>query len=612
LSAFAVLFDQTNTPVDAGVLERVMERLKHRGPDGRDVHLGDCVAMGHWHFWTTPEDVGERQPLSLKGLPFRMVLDGRLDNRAELLKRLDLDPADDQRYSDAAIVLHAYARWGEGCFKQFIGEFALVIHDEQRNRLICARDPLGDRTMFFATFGTCLVIASEPWAVAGANGSSVELNENAVAHYFALKATEDGQTLFKGIDELLPAHVMAFDPSGFRQWRYWQPDPAIRLRGKSDEEYAEQFRTLLEESVRCRMRSASPVGVLMSGGLDSTSVACLAACMLSPSQLTTFSYVFNELKECDEREYIEAVQSRCGIRSIQIPCDDAWPYKDWQNWPGDPNRPEGNPYRLMKERTYQCAHQEGVRVLLTGGFGDHLYSGAEDWLADLIEDRGLSIAWKELAHYLQIHGLQRVMRAVFLRRVVRRIFDALPGGRKLHRTIRPYPWLTDYVNDSGKLHQESNTRLGNRSNLVGLRIALDSHGEIFYGSRYALELRHPFRDRRLVEYVLSLPAYQLFRGGLYKHILRVAMKNILPEIIRTRRRPTSLMTLFSLGVSHERQLVQPIIQDAQAMWRKFVRADWLLKHWDAVLSPEEDGPHALIPWLCLSYEKWYESFGSIG
>ncbi len=180
------------------------------------------------------------------------------------------------------------------------------------------RDALGDRTLFYAFDGTRLVIASEPWAVAGAMQYRPELNESAVAHYFALKATEDGQTLFKNVYELLPAHVMVVNASGQRTWRYWQPDLSKRLRGKSDEEYAEQFRSLLEESVRCRMRSTTPVGVLMSGGLDSTSVACLAARMLAPQPLTTISYVFDELTDCDERQYIEAVKAQWGIRSIQI------------------------------------------------------------------------------------------------------------------------------------------------------------------------------------------------------------------------------------------------------------------------------------------------------
>ncbi len=202
-------------------------------------------------------------------MPFKIVLDGRLDNRPEVISGLNINPLEGSHFSDAALVLYAYGRWGEHCFEHFIGEFALVILDEKTGELVCARDSLGDRTLFYSIKGTRLVIASEPWAVAGADGSGSEiLNESAVAHFFAMKVSEGGQTLFNNVYELLPAHAMVASNSGERQWRYWQPEPSVRLRGKVDEEYAEGFRLLLEQSVRSRLRATTQVGVLMSGGLE--------------------------------------------------------------------------------------------------------------------------------------------------------------------------------------------------------------------------------------------------------------------------------------------------------------------------------------------------------
>ena len=296
LSAIAVIYERANTPVETGVLARVMECLTHRGPDGFDVYQADRVALGHCHFWTTPEEQGEKQPVCLAGLPFKIVFDGRLDNRDELVAALGFRSAEAGDISDAAMVLHAYARWGEDCVQRFLGEFAFAILDEQRSELILARDPLGDRTLFYSRTGSCYVIASEPWAVTAAKDSPPELNESAVAHYFSFQVPEDGQTLFKDVYELLPAHIMIIDATRERLIRYWKPDFSRRLRGLTDVEYAEQFRALLEESVRCRMRSSSPVGVLMSGGLDSTSVACIAARSNPDAPLTTISYVFTNYR----------------------------------------------------------------------------------------------------------------------------------------------------------------------------------------------------------------------------------------------------------------------------------------------------------------------------
>jgi len=605
LSAFAVIYECSNTPADPGVLERVMERLKHRGPDGSDVFIGNRIAMGHWHFWTTPEEVEERQPLTLDGMPFRIVFDGRIDNRPELLSQLGMTSSDEALLSDAALVLHAYARWGADCLQHFIGEFAFAIFDERRAELFCARDALGDRTLFYSIKGARFVLASEPWAVAGADTSASQLNETAVAHYFALKATEDGQTLFKNVYELMPAHGMIINASGQRSWRFWQPDPSRKIRGRSDAEYAEEFRSLLDESVRCRLRSNTPVGVLMSGGLDSTSVASLAARRLAPTPLTTISYVFDEWKDCDERIYIDAMKSRWNICSIQIPCDDAWPFKNWSDWPHNPNYPEGNPYRLLKERAYARAGQAGLRVLLTGGFGDHLYSAGVDWLADLLVERRLVEAVRELSLYFRYAGLRWTFQSGFLQRVAKRWLAAVPGGQKIKRRRTVSAWLTSFSDQQifgGSSDAEPG--FGPYENMLGPTAALSSSAEIFHASRHALELRHPYRDRRLVEYVLSLPAYQLYYHDLNKRVLRSAMQGILPDIIRFRLQPTSLGTLFLQGVKREKSAVETLIHASAAVWRKFIRADWLSAHWSMDTISDTNELASALLWVCASYVAW--------
>ncbi len=607
MSAFAVTYERSNTLGESGVFNRIMERLSHRGPDGNDIVSTANVSMGHWHFWTTPEEVNERQPLEITGLPFKIVLDGRLDNRQGLFSKLGITQSEGSNLSDAALTLRAYAEWGQACFQQFIGEYALAIFDEQRGELLCARDALGDRTLFYAIYGTRLVIASEPWAVAAADPSGVELNENAAAYYFALKAPKDGQTLFKNVYELLPAHAMLITATAERQWRYWQPDPSIRLRGLSDEEYAAQFLSVLEESVRCRMRSSTAVGVLMSGGLDSSSVACLAARMLAPEPLTTISYVFDELTECDERQYIETMTSRWGIRSIQIPCDDAWPYKDWQNWHRNPNQPEGNLYRLLKERAYEKTHQEGIRVLFTGAFGDELYSGAEDWLADLLVDGKFRAAAQELILHIRYATLRQNLEAGYLQRAARRLINTISGGADLHREQTTSDWLTSFSVDSlPKTESALYPDFQQRENLLGLWAAWDSSSEIFNASRHHIEIRNPYRDRRLVEFVLSLPAYQLYSRGVHKYILRIAMRGILPDMIRGRTKATSLLSLFQRGVEREKSILQSCFQNASHSWGKFVRANWLLKHWNVEVTPEQSGRESLVSWLCFSYEEWHK------
>jgi asparagine synthase (glutamine-hydrolysing) len=596
--------------VETGVLERVMSRLAHRGPDGRDEFFKASLAMGHWHFWTTPEEVNERQPLTVAGLPFWIVFDGRLDDRPHLLTLLGLTSSDDVLLSDAALVLYAYARWGVDCLPRFLGEFAFILFDESRNELFCARDPLGDRTLFYSLTDTRFVAASEAWAAAGAM-DRVELNETAAAHFFALRAPEDGQTFFRNIHELLPAHGMIVHAGGMRQWRYWAPDPSLRARGRSDEELAGEFRSLLEQSVRSRLRATTPVGILMSGGLDSGSLACLASQMLAPEPLTTISYVFDELKDCDEREYIQTIIDRYGVRSIQIPCDDAWSWKDWETWPRPPNQPEANPYRLLKERAYRRAHEEGLRVLMPGAFGDNLYCGEEDWLADLFVDGRLREAGQEFYRHIRHAGWRKTLKSDYLRQAGRRMLNSIPGIKRRHRRSIP-AWLTPHslalLSDD---HAWFESAFELRGNLLGNNVAQDSAYEIFNASRHELELRHPYRDRRLVEFMLTLPAYQLYNRGYYKYILRRAMRDCLPQPILARLQSTPLFSLISRGREREGSLLQASITAPDAAWRKYVRPDWLIERSQIELTQETDGPEAIIPWLCVSFSAWFQaSFSS--
>jgi asparagine synthase (glutamine-hydrolysing) len=353
----------------------------------------------------------------------------------------------------------------------------------------------------------------------------------------------------------------------------------------------------------------------MSGGLDSTSVACLASRMIVPQKLKTISYVFDELPDCDERVFIKTVIDTWGIQSIQIPSDDLWPYKNLQDWPHNPNQPDGNLYRMVMERTYQRANREDLRVLLTGTYGDELYDGEEDWLYDLITEGRLRDAVHEINLHLRYTGLRRTWESAYLRRSIRHVIHQIPARKNLldffpRRSKQIFPaWLTPFSTESLSEEQHQfDPAYELKKNLLGSWTAGDCVNESYYTSCYGLELRHPYRDRRLVEYVLTLPAHQLYNHGQYKHVLRTAMQGILPEAIRTRSRPTTLHTLFARGMERERKIIQEYILDSDAAWRKYVRADWLKERWNIPVTIENDGVDKVVAWLCVSYARWYQTY----
>lgn len=608
MSAFAVVYRYSDAPEDRDTFDKVMERLAHRGSDGRSEYVSDQILLGHWHFWTTPEEVGEQQPLGLDGTPLKIVFDGRLDNRAEIALKLNLNSSDSSRISDAVLVLWAYSKWGDECFKQFSGEFAIAIYNEANKELTCARDHLGGRTLFYACQNDQWIVASEPWAVTAACKTRPPINESALACFFAVRVPEDGLTFFTDVYELLPAHIVKFKLGQKQVSKYWEPDPYRKTRYKSDEEYAAHFLSLLEGSVRSQLRSSAPVGVLMSGGLDSTSVACLSARMIAPRQLTTFSYVFDELPECDERTFINTVSDKYDMRSIQIPCDTRWPLRDLRDHAPDPNEPVENPYRQVHHLVFSRAREEGMRVLLHGGYGDHLYISGREWLTDLFFESSFGLAVRELYAWVRKNGIRRAVRARFAQRIVRRLVDAIPGGRNLVRRSKSPDWLSPHARGFLPVVQRPNPKIERHASLLGNLVANQASHYFFKSSRHEIELRSPYRNRELVEFVMSLPAYQLTHHGISKFILRNAMRGILPEPVISRTQPTSLLSFFYRGIDRESSVLQAYLQDPRSEWGRYVNADWLSMHWDKKFNPEQDGPEALVLLLCVSFELWRNHF----
>ena len=608
LSAFAVLYDRSSAPLDPGALDCIMQYLSHRGPDGENIMTVGSIAMGHWHFWTTPEEVGERQPLHLAGLPLTLVFDGRLDNREELFERLSISIRDGVLISDAGLIIYAYAAWGTRCVEYFVGEFAFVLWDEHQRTLFCARDQLGDRSLFYTYHKKRILIASEPWALAIAHNTQPELDESVVAHFFALRGKPGARTIFKNVWELLPGHTISFvGDTEPRQVCYWQPDLSRKIRYKSDKEYSDHFRVVLEESIRCRMRSTTPIGVMMSGGLDSTSIASLAAQVIAPQQLMTFSYVFDEFPECDERTYINAVKEKWGILSIQFLCDDAWPFKDLETLPVNPNYPTDDAFKWLIERTYGEANHRGVRVLLSGMFADHMFRGGVDWLADLLAEHRFSDALRQLFIH-KILNVQTILQRGFLQRAMRQVVNAFPGGKYLHRHNSWPDWLTKdsirYLLDQWEQKPVENDR---HASMLNINLAQASSLEIYNAGCHEIDIRYPFRDRRLVELVLALPAYQLYYNAVNKHILRNAMQGILPDSVRCRLGKTHYQSLFFHGIERENNVLERYLKSNKAEWKKLVRNDWLQNQ-----LQNRNGMNQIIAWLCISFEIWYDNFCSGG
>ncbi|RME49484.1 MAG: asparagine synthetase B [Deltaproteobacteria bacterium] len=614
VSGFILLFARNGAPPDLPLAKRMLVRLAHRGPEGAALHRVGCVALGFQHFETTPQDRGVRQPYIEEDLA--IVLDGRLDARQELIARLGLPVKAEETFPDVRLLALAYRRYGEGVAERLLGDYAFAIFDATRKGVLFGRDPLGNRTLFYTRSPHCFAAASEQQALFPLPFVSQDWNEGTIARFFALDGPRPGETFFSDIAELPAAHVMWVAGGEEVSRRYWHLPPAPTLRLPSDEAYAEAFLERLGESVRDRLRSLGRPAVLMSGGLDSTSVAAVAARM--GREVVSISWVFEELTACDERPFIDLVNERTGNRPIQIPGDDAWPLRDADSWPWNPNTPIDGLYRRLRERVYRRLQAEGCRTLLTGEFGDNLFPGGIDWLADLVEEGRLLEALRSLLGEFRTRERKVPLGAALLRlagalrnRLLRT--DRVPGGIP----DPPPPWLTPHAaallahpEDQGAALRGKRRPVQHESNL-GPRATSAAAVETFHSSRFDLELRRPFRDPRLVAFLLDIPAHQLYRRGQTKYILRNAMRGILPEPVRCRRKKTSLFPLFRRGIMEEEiETLRRIVGDRNACWRRFVRSEWIEKDvWDLIRAGH-DGPGIVVLWQCVCMERWRKGFSN--
>ncbi len=361
--------------------------------DGQDFWLKNNVALGHQHFWITPEEQNQPQPRLDKESGCVITCAARLDNRPELMHALGLDQVPASSLSDADLILQAYRRWGIECAPHLLGDFAFVLWDPAQQQMFAARDALGCQDLHYFLNQNYVLLATRLNVLLEHPAVQPKLNETKIAEFLAVQWGDDVNTFYDSIYHLPPAHCLLVTPESSRLWRYWQVDPGKIIRYARQEEYAEHYRELIKTAVRDRLRSAYPVGISLSGGLDSSSLACLAAEVLRETgapqgRLGSYSYVFDEYSNCDERAYIQPVLEQAKrlypIRPKMVKGDSLWPrpFNDrlvdpaGLSWPGSILLPgAGHPAG--------CPPGRGAR-LISGFYGDDLYSGAEYWLADLL------------------------------------------------------------------------------------------------------------------------------------------------------------------------------------------------------------------------------------
>jgi asparagine synthase (glutamine-hydrolysing) len=585
VSAIAGIYFLDGRPLDRADLERMTASLAHRGPDGKGVWSGGPVGLGHRMLWTTPESLQEQLPLVSQSGDLVLTADARLDNRDELIAMLALTDCLSGSIPDSSLILAAYETWGEDCPAKLVGDFAFTIWDGRRQRLFCARDHLGVKPFYYHQSERVFVFASEIKGLLSLPEVPRHLNEVKVADHLVQTFEDRMITFYRDIFRLPAAHRMTVGREGARVQPYWSLDPERELRLRSNEEYAERFRELFTETVRCRLRSAFPVGSLLSGGLDSSSIVCTARNLLVEAgdrRLHTFSAIFpslpeSDLRKIDERAFMEAVVAMGEVQPHYVHADRLSPLADVDRifWHEDEAVLAPNFY--MHWALYGAARRQGVRVLLDGIDGDTTVSHGLEYLAEL----AWKGRWKTL--HREATALARKSSASFsLRRIIWEYgFKPLfpESTWQVWRQLHGHPWAG--VDDT-LINPAFARRIGVASRLQRLRRSefrtarrarhMHCHGLTVgllpaalemadrAAAAFSLEPRYPFFDRRLMEFCLSLPPEQKLHQGWTRVIMRRAMTDVLPAKVQWRIGKANLSPNFDRRLLDlDRALLEDVI-----------------------------------------------------
>jgi asparagine synthase (glutamine-hydrolysing) len=604
---------------------RMLEVMRHRGPDGEGVHVdpgGRCV-LGHRRLAVIDPAHG-RQPMSNADGTVTVVFNGCIYNYREIATELGRHGHEFRTGSDTEVILHAWERWGPDAVTRFNGMWAFALFDARARTLFCSRDRLGVKPFYYSRRGGRFTFASEIKALLAGGAVAAAADDVGLRHYLSLQCGMGERTLFQGVLRLPPAHNLLLRPGEPpRLTRYWQLD--FQADGRHDEQdLVERIGTLLEDSVRLRLRADVPLGAHLSGGLDSSSIVCLARRLLGEAPIKTFTGAFDAGPLFDETPHARTVARAANVEYLEsyfTPRDFADSIEKIV-WHMD--EPAAGPGVFPQFRISKLA-AEHVKVVLGGLGGDELFVGYaryliayfEECLRGAIHDDGrkedhASTLASLVAGLPSLEGYVPMLKAFWQDG----LFDP-----PAHRYFR---LLDRFADSRALLHPDRDVdSTSTRDEFVELFdgvaaastidrmlwVDLHTHLQALLqledrtSMAWGLESRLPLLDYRLVELMAATPAGIKLENGELKHLLRRAVRNVVPPPILDRRDKMGFPVPIAEWMRGPlRDFVCDILLSRACRQRGIWNADRV----EEQLQRQESYSRGIWGALCL--ELWYRTF----
>jgi len=531
-------------PVDRDYLEKVKASIAPYGPDDAGSYLKNDISMLYHAFHTTKESRRETQP-HVTSCGAITTWDGRLDNRADLIEQMHDVLA--IRSTDVEIVAAVYERWGSDCFAMLIGDWALSLWDPHARSLTLAKDPIGTRHLYYSfesnqvTWSTIL----DPLVLFA--GKTFALCEEYLAGWLSFFPAAH-LTPYVGIHSVPPSSSVLIRPGKHAVRKFWDFDPNKQIRYATDSEYEEHFRAVFARAVQRRLRSDSPILAELSGGMDSSSIVCMADRIIGHGgaeipRLDTLSYYDDSEPNWNERPFFTKVEEKRGRTGAHIDVSKQRSFNfelDSDRFAATPG--SGGRADEASRQFAACMTSQGNRVVLSGVGGDEVAGGVPTPTPEL-EDLLARGQFRRLAHQLKVWALNKRKPWFHLFfEAARGFFPTALVGVSRHK--RPAPWLDpDFVKRNRSALEGYKTRLKlfgpaptfqeNVSTLQALQRQLAC--EVLSADQ-PREKRYPYLDRGLLEFMYSVPREQLVRPGQRRSLMRRALVGIVPDELLNRKR----------------------------------------------------------------------------
>lgn len=613
--------------LDRSVLERMRDVITHRGPDDAGIFVDGKVGLGHRRLSIVDVASGH-QPMSNEDGSLQITYNGEIYNHADFRTELETHGHVYRTHCDTETILHLYEEHGEGCVNYLRGMFAFAIWDAKKRELFIARDRLGVKPLYYVhTDDGSLFFGSEIKTLFQAGAIKPELNFNALPDYLANHATSGEDTLYRGVKRLRPGHTLVWRDGALEIRKYWDVSFSKTAdQERSDKDYIAEWYELFRTSVRLRLMADVPLGMFLSGGIDSSAIAAVMSSMVD-EPIKTFSVAFAE-REANELAYARIVAEAYKTNHHEVVVSpeeffNALPRLVWHE-----DEPLAHPSSVALYFVSLMASQH-VKVVLTGEGSDELLAGYGRYRKTILN--------------LSLGKRYRSLTPSFVRGAVQSGIKGLPASKTRQKLLRSFlnvaPDIESIYFDNfavfplamqaDLLSETTLEQTGGIDPYAGVRAALEETNaeslldRLLYADiktylhellmkqdqmsmATSVESRVPFLDHKLVEFTCSLPERLKLRGGTTKYILRESMKGVLPESILSRSKMGFPVPVGAWFRGAYRSVIDEYVLSERAMSRGIFNGDFVRELVNRHQSGGENHEERL--WALVNFEMWQRQF----